>query len=33
MHNFGIFFFFIAFTLTLWSGIDYLQKFFRVIAR
>ena len=33
MHNFGIFFFFIAFVLTLWSGIDYLQKFFRVFAR
>ena len=33
MHNFGIFFFYIAFALTLWSGIDYLQKFFRVIAR
>jgi CDP-diacylglycerol--glycerol-3-phosphate 3-phosphatidyltransferase len=33
MHNFGIFFFVIAFVLTLWSGIDYLQKFFRVFAR
>jgi CDP-diacylglycerol--glycerol-3-phosphate 3-phosphatidyltransferase len=33
MHNFGIFFFSIAFVLTLWSGIDYLQKFFRVFAR
>jgi len=33
MHNFGIFFFAIAFVLTLWSGIDYLQKFFRVFAR
>ncbi len=33
MHNFGIFFFYIAFALTLWSGLDYLQKFFRVIAR
>lgn len=32
-HNFGIFFFYIAFVLTLWSGIDYLQKFFRVFAR
>jgi CDP-diacylglycerol--glycerol-3-phosphate 3-phosphatidyltransferase len=32
-HNFGIFFFCIAFVLTLWSGIDYLQKFFRVFAR
>ncbi len=33
MHNFGIFFFYIAFGLTLWSGFDYLQKFFRVFAR
>jgi CDP-diacylglycerol--glycerol-3-phosphate 3-phosphatidyltransferase len=33
MHNFGMFFFYIAFALTLWSGIDYLQKFFRVVAR
>ncbi|MGK2905255.1 MAG: CDP-diacylglycerol--glycerol-3-phosphate 3-phosphatidyltransferase [Desulfuromonadales bacterium] len=33
MHNFGIFFFYIAFALTLWSGFEYLQKFFRVIAR
>lgn len=33
MHNFGIFFFYIAFALTLWSGIDYLRKFFRVFAR
>ena len=33
MHNFGIFFFYIAFVLTLWSGFDYLQKFFRVFAR
>ena len=33
MHNFGIFFFYIAFALTLWSGYDYLQKFFRVFAR
>ena len=33
MHNFGIFFFYIAFALTLWSGFDYLQKFFRVFAR
>jgi len=29
MHNFGIFFFYIAFALTLWSGYD----FFRVFAR
>lgn len=33
MHNFGIFFFYIAFVLTLWSGFDYLQKFFRVFAK
>jgi CDP-diacylglycerol--glycerol-3-phosphate 3-phosphatidyltransferase len=33
MHNFGIFFFYIALGLTLWSGFDYLQKFFRVIIR
>lgn len=33
MHNFGTFFFYIAFTLTLWSGFDYLRKFFRVFAR
>jgi CDP-diacylglycerol--glycerol-3-phosphate 3-phosphatidyltransferase len=33
MHNFGMFFFVIALALTLWSGFDYLHKFFRVIAR
>ena len=33
MHFFGIFFFYIAFALTLWSGFDYLHKFFRVFAR
>jgi CDP-diacylglycerol--glycerol-3-phosphate 3-phosphatidyltransferase len=33
MHNFGIFFFVIALALTLWSGFDYLYKFFRVFAR
>ena len=32
-HNFGIFFFYIALVLTMWSGIDYLRKFFRVFAR
>ncbi len=32
MHNFGIFFFYIAFALTLYSGYDYLRKFFRVFA-
>jgi CDP-diacylglycerol---glycerol-3-phosphate 3-phosphatidyltransferase len=33
MHNFGMFFFAIALGLTLWSGFDYLHKFFRVFAR
>ncbi|MEJ2472010.1 MAG: CDP-diacylglycerol--glycerol-3-phosphate 3-phosphatidyltransferase [Desulfuromonadales bacterium] len=33
MHNFGLFFFYVALALTLWSGIDYLRKFFRVFAR
>ncbi len=33
MHNFGMFFFVIALALTLWSGFDYLHKFFRVFAR
>lgn len=33
MHNFGIFFFYIAFALTIWSGADYLFRFFRVFAR
>ena len=33
MHNFGMFFFVIALILTLWSGLDYLTKFFRVFAR
>ncbi len=33
MHNFGIFFFYVAFAMTLWSGGDYLVKFFKVIAR
>lgn len=33
MHNFGMFFFWIAFALTLWSGVDYLSRFFRVFAR
>jgi CDP-diacylglycerol--glycerol-3-phosphate 3-phosphatidyltransferase len=30
-HNVGIFFFYISLVLTLWSGIDYLVKFFRVL--
>lgn len=33
MHNYGMFFFSIALALTLWSGFDYLHKFFRVFAR
>jgi CDP-diacylglycerol--glycerol-3-phosphate 3-phosphatidyltransferase len=33
MHNFGIFFFYISLALTLWSGFEYLRKFFRVFAR
>jgi len=31
-HNVGIFFFYVALALTLWSGIDYLVKFFRVFS-
>jgi len=33
MHNAGIFFFWISFILAIWSGADYLFKFFKVIAR
>lgn len=33
MHNPGIFFFYAAFVMTMWSGVDYLVKFYRVIAR
>lgn len=33
MQHFGIFFFYVAFIMTIWSGADYLVKFFRVIAR
>ena len=33
MHTAGLFFFWIAFAMTAWSGIDYLVKFFKVIAR
>lgn len=32
-HNAGIFFFYVSLILTLWSGIDYLAKFFKVFAR
>jgi len=33
MHNVGIFYLWIAFVLTVWSGVDYLNKFIRVITR
>lgn len=33
MHNVGIFFFYVALFMTVWSGGDYLAKFFRVIVR
>lgn len=33
MHNAGMFFFWIAFVLTVWSGADYLAKFVKVITR
>jgi len=33
MHLAGIFFFWVAFVMTIWSGADYLAKFFKVIAR
>lgn len=33
MHNAGIVFFYVAFILTLWSGGDYLMKFFRVFLK
>ena len=33
MHNAGMFFFWIAFILTVWSGVDYLARFIKVIAR
>jgi len=33
MHNFGIVYFYVAFFMTIWSGGDYLFKFFKVIAR
>lgn len=33
MHNFGIFYFYVAFIMTMWSGGDYLFKFFKVIAK
>lgn len=33
MHNVGMFFLWIATALTIWSGVDYLFRFIRVIAR
>jgi CDP-diacylglycerol--glycerol-3-phosphate 3-phosphatidyltransferase len=33
MHNFGMFFFYVALVMTVWSGADYLFKFFKVIAK
>lgn len=33
MHNAGMFFLWIATILTVWSGVDYLVKFFKVISR
>ncbi|HEY5672686.1 MAG TPA: CDP-diacylglycerol--glycerol-3-phosphate 3-phosphatidyltransferase [Malonomonas sp.] len=32
-HNVGMFFFYISLALTIWSGGDYLYKFFRVFAK
>lgn len=33
MHNIGLVYFYLALVLTLWSGFDYLLKFFRVVNR
>jgi len=33
MHNFGIFFFYASLVLTVWSGVDYFVKFFKVIDK
>lgn len=33
MHNIGMFYLWIATALTVWSGIDYLWRFMRLIAR
>jgi len=32
-HNVGIFFFYISLILTIWSGAEYLSKFFKVFAK
>ncbi|WP_029917902.1 CDP-diacylglycerol--glycerol-3-phosphate 3-phosphatidyltransferase [Pelobacter seleniigenes] len=33
MHNAGIFIFYISLVLTIWSGLDYFFKFFRIFVR
>lgn len=33
MHNVGIFYLWIATVITIWSGVDYLAKFYQVIAK
>jgi CDP-diacylglycerol--glycerol-3-phosphate 3-phosphatidyltransferase len=33
MHNAGMFYLWIATIITIWSGVDYLVKFFKIIAR
>jgi CDP-diacylglycerol--glycerol-3-phosphate 3-phosphatidyltransferase len=33
MHNVGIFYLWVATFITIWSGVDYLVKFFKVIAK
>jgi CDP-diacylglycerol--glycerol-3-phosphate 3-phosphatidyltransferase len=33
MHNVGMFFLWIATALTIWSGVDYLARFIKIIAR
>lgn len=33
MHNVGMIIFYISFVLTVWSGVDYFAKFFKIFAR
>lgn len=33
MHNVGIFYLWIATIITIWSGVDYLVRFFKILAR
>ena len=33
MHNVGIFYLWIATIITIWSGVDYLVRFFKVLAK